>query len=179
MQNLIKTYIDGINIGKMQSYKNLSVFPLVSDYALDLDYLTLDEALDGNAIDVVELDQEGSVPELKVVNKSDVPEDDAEAAMLAMLEGLPTEDDKASPDDINFGGATASRAEFQHLQEPVTPPDAHNIELLLDVDLPISIELGRTKLPISDIYLEAMRWKNILLEKLTIKQILSFNLKTF
>jgi len=89
--------------------------------------------------------------ELKVVNESDASEGDAEAAMLEMLEGLPDEDDKASPDDINFGGATASRAEFQHLQEPVTPPDAHNIDLLMDVDLPISIELGRTKMPISDI----------------------------
>jgi hypothetical protein len=37
----------------------------VSDYALDLDYLTLDEALDTDAIDVVELDRDGSVPELK------------------------------------------------------------------------------------------------------------------
>ena len=89
--------------------------------------------------------------EFKVVNESDTSEDDAEAAMMEMLEGLPEEDDKASPDDINFGGTTASRAEFQHLQEPVTPPEAHNIELLLDVDLPISIELGRTKMPISDI----------------------------
>ena len=79
MQNLIKKYIDGINLGKMQSYKNLSVFPLVSDYALDLNYLTLDEALEGNAIDVVELDQEGSVPELKVVNNSDT--------MILILDG--------------------------------------------------------------------------------------------
>jgi len=71
MQNLIKQYIDGINIGSAQSYKNLTVFPLVSDYTLDLDYLTLDEALDEDAVDVVELDREGSVPELKVVNKSE------------------------------------------------------------------------------------------------------------
>jgi hypothetical protein len=70
MQNLIKHYIDAINIGSVQSYRNLAVFPLVSDYALDLDYLTLDEALDEDAVDVVELDQDGSVPELKVVNKS-------------------------------------------------------------------------------------------------------------
>lgn len=51
MQNLIKEYVDGIKIGKVQSYKNLAVFPLVSDYQLDLDYLTPDEALDKNAID--------------------------------------------------------------------------------------------------------------------------------
>ena len=79
MQKLIKQYIDGINIGSGQSYKNLAVFPLVSDYALDLDYLTLDEALDKDAIDIVELDQEGSVPELKVVNKSEI--------MILILDG--------------------------------------------------------------------------------------------
>ena len=101
--------------------------------------------------DVDAVEAEGDDGESKVVNDSDASEDDAEAAMLEMLEGLPTDDDKASPDDINFGAATASRAEFQHLQEPVTPPDAHNIELLMDVDLPISIELGRTRMAISDI----------------------------
>ncbi len=79
MQNLIKEYIDGIKIGNVQSYKNLAVFPLVSDYHLDLDHLTLDEALDKNAIDVFELDDEGSVPELKVVNKSDT--------MILILDG--------------------------------------------------------------------------------------------
>jgi len=79
MQNLIKQYIDGINVGDAQSYRNLAVFPIVSDYALDLDYLTLDEALDEDAIDVVELDQDGSVPELKVVNKSEI--------MILILDG--------------------------------------------------------------------------------------------
>ena len=51
----------------------------MSDYALDLNYLTLDEALDEDAVDIVELDQEGSVPELKVVNKSDT--------MILILDG--------------------------------------------------------------------------------------------
>ena len=106
---------------------------------------------EGESGDVDAVEAEGDDGELKVVNDSDASEDDAEAAMMEMLEGLPTDDDKASADDINFGAATASRAEFQHLQEPVTPPDAHNIELLMDVDLPISIELGRTKMAISDI----------------------------
>ncbi|MCD6249720.1 MAG: flagellar motor switch protein FliN [candidate division Zixibacteria bacterium] len=106
---------------------------------------------EGDSGDVDAVEAEGDDGEIKVVNDSDASEDDAEAAMLEMLEGLPTDDDKASPDDINFGAATASRAEFQHLQEPVTPPDAHNIELLMDVDLPISIELGRTRMAISDI----------------------------
>jgi len=72
MQKLSKQYIDAISVGDGQAYKNLAVFPLLSDHGLELDYLTLDEALDGDAIDVVELDQDGSVPELKVVNKSEV-----------------------------------------------------------------------------------------------------------
>ena len=67
------------------------------------------------------------------------------------LEGLPEEADKATPDDINFGSASASRAEFQQLQEPAGEQDQRNIDLLMDVDLPVSIELGRTKMAISDI----------------------------
>ncbi len=89
--------------------------------------------------------------EFKVVNDSDVPEDDAEAAMLEMLEGLPDEESGATPDDIAFGSASVSNAEFQHLQEPAGQTSRQNIDLLMDVDLPISIELGRTKMSISDI----------------------------
>jgi len=71
MQNIINEYIGGLKLGRKQSYKNLTVFALLSDYDADSDYLTLDDALSGNLIDVVEKDEGGSVPELKVVNKSD------------------------------------------------------------------------------------------------------------
>lgn len=97
---------------------------------------------------------EGEAPDgddLKVVNEEDADEEDAEAAMLQMLDGLPEEDSKASADDINFGSASASKAEFQQLQEPAGDQENRNIDLLMDVDLPVSIELGRTKMPISDI----------------------------
>jgi len=97
---------------------------------------------------------EGETPpgdEIKNVNEGDAGKDDDEAAMLEMLEGLPEEADKATPDDINFGSASASRAEFQQLQEPAGEQDQRNIDLLMDVDLPVSIELGRTKMAISDI----------------------------
>jgi flagellar motor switch protein FliN/FliY len=81
----------------------------------------------------------------KVVNENDVPEDDAEAAMLQMLEGLPQEDSRPGADEINFSSTSASKAEFQQLQQPVTGSGTRNIELLMD------IELGRTKMSISDI----------------------------
>jgi flagellar motor switch protein FliN len=89
--------------------------------------------------------------ESKVVNEDDADEGDAEAAMLEMLEGLPEEPGKATPDDINFSSASASRADFQQLQEMSGEQEHRNIDLLMDVDLPVSIELGRTKMPISDI----------------------------
>jgi flagellar motor switch protein FliN/FliY len=42
-------------------------------------------------------------------------------------------------------------AEFPQLSGAAAPHPAGNIDLLLDVKLPVSIELGRTILPISDI----------------------------
>lgn len=89
--------------------------------------------------------------DFKVVNEDDASEEDAEAEMLRMLEDLPQEDDKANPEDIDFGTAEVSKAEFQHLQAPAGAKDAQNIDLLMDVDLPVSIELGRTKLSIAEI----------------------------
>jgi hypothetical protein len=70
MDTIIKNYLEQAKIGRKQTYKNLTIFPLLSTYFLDLDYLLLDEALVGGLIEVVEVDQEGSVPELKVINKS-------------------------------------------------------------------------------------------------------------
>ena len=70
MEKAIQTYLDLIKLGRKQSYKNLAIFPLLSTYSLDLDYLLLDEALSEDLIEVVEVDKAGSVPELKVVNKS-------------------------------------------------------------------------------------------------------------
>ena len=69
MKDIIKNYLEQTKIGRKQIYKNMAVFPLLSTYSY-LDYLLLDEALAGGLIEVVEVDKEGSVPELKVINKS-------------------------------------------------------------------------------------------------------------
>lgn len=87
----------------------------------------------------------------KVVNAGDVPEEDAEAAMLAMLNDLPEQSAKASLDDINFSSSPVARAEFQQLSSPSKPDSLKNIDLLMDVHLPIAIELGRTRMSIEDI----------------------------
>jgi hypothetical protein len=70
LQTVIRTYLDEAKIGRKQSHHNLAVFPLLSSYAIGLDYITLDEALSEGLIEVVEVSEEGTVPELKVVNKS-------------------------------------------------------------------------------------------------------------
>lgn len=87
----------------------------------------------------------------KINNTGGGEEEDAEAAMLAMLEDLPDDEKGASPDDIKFDSPEVSNARFQHLSEPASIPEARNIDILMDVNLPVAIELGRTKMSISEI----------------------------
>ena len=70
MDTVIKNYLEGLKVGRKQSYKNLAMYPLLSTYSLNLEYLLLDEALSQNLIEIVEKDDGGSVPELRVMNKS-------------------------------------------------------------------------------------------------------------
>ncbi|MFH1952501.1 MAG: DUF6569 family protein [Pseudomonadota bacterium] len=70
MDTVIKNYLEQLKVGRKQSYQNLALYPLLSAYSSGLEYLLLDEALSENLIEVVEVDSDGSVPELKVVNKS-------------------------------------------------------------------------------------------------------------
>lgn len=87
----------------------------------------------------------------KVVNEDDASEGDAEEAMLAMLEKLPDEGGAAKAEDIDFGAAKVADAEFQQLTQPAGNAEPSNIELLMDVDLPVAIELGRTNMTINEI----------------------------
>jgi hypothetical protein len=70
MAEVTSTYLEKAKIGRKQSFQNLAVFPLLSPYATALDYIMLDEALDKELMEVAEVGESGSVPELKVVNKS-------------------------------------------------------------------------------------------------------------
>lgn len=101
-----------------------------------------------------ETDEDENQDENKIVNDDDASEDDAEAAMLSMLEDLPEEDGKADLGEIDFPEKeqqSASNVEFQQLSEPAGKPETKNIDMLMDVNLPIAIELGRTKMSIADI----------------------------
>lgn len=78
-------------------------------------------------------------------------EPDSEAAMLEMLQKLPQEQRSASAEDINFGSSAVSKAEFSQLSPGASSSGQRNIDLLMDVNLPVSIELGRTRMSIADI----------------------------
>ncbi len=71
MKKLISDYLSHITMGAEQRYKNMVIFPLLSERGSAVDYLLLDEALNTNFVMITEVGEGGSVPELKVENRSD------------------------------------------------------------------------------------------------------------
>ena len=67
---VVKDYLEQAKVGRKQVYKNMAMFPLLSDYSLSSDYILLDEALGSGVIEVTEVNEHGAVPNLKVHNKS-------------------------------------------------------------------------------------------------------------
>jgi len=79
MNPTITTYLSELHLGSMQSFQNMDVIPIFATHNGGPEYITLKEALDKNFIAITELSQSGSVPELKVVNKS--------AQLVLLLDG--------------------------------------------------------------------------------------------
>ena len=71
MQQLVSDYLNHLSLGTKQEYRNMAVFPLLSDRENSFDYLLLDEALEENLIAITEVDESGTVPALKVKNRSE------------------------------------------------------------------------------------------------------------
>jgi len=72
MKKIITDFFGQLKVGRKQSFKNLSMYPILSSYHVTFNYCTLDEALDNKSIEILEVDKEGSVPDLKVVNKTSI-----------------------------------------------------------------------------------------------------------
>jgi hypothetical protein len=70
MDTTVKTHLSRLKVGDPTTHENMSVFPLFQEVVGGPDYLTLDEALEGELISVEEIDEKGSVPDIKVVNRS-------------------------------------------------------------------------------------------------------------
>ncbi len=70
MEQSIQGYLGSLQLGEVQQFKNLSMVPVNSDYDDGLDYITLGEALGAGSIEIREVSEGGSVPELRVVNRA-------------------------------------------------------------------------------------------------------------
>ena len=73
MDLIISVHLSKLEFGEVQTFNNMAVFPLFTSADDSPRYLTLKEALERRELVVTEVSQSGSVPELKVVNKADIP----------------------------------------------------------------------------------------------------------
>ena len=71
MNAVMRQCLQQITLGDPRVHKNMTVFALFHASESSIRLRSLDEALESGIIEVTELGSEGSVPELKVVNKSD------------------------------------------------------------------------------------------------------------
>ncbi|MEN4070425.1 MAG: DUF6569 family protein [Methanobacterium sp.] len=67
------TLQEALDNGQIQEFGEMSIIPLFKKENHALNYLTLQEALDKDLLIITEKDHGGSVPELKVVNKAEIP----------------------------------------------------------------------------------------------------------
>ena len=70
MQTVSDT-IGHLRLGEATTFEGLSVFPLFGEHVREKDYLTLDEALERNLARVVEVSEQGDVPNLLFENLGD------------------------------------------------------------------------------------------------------------
>lgn len=73
MQEFLKTYLLNIVFGQIAQHRGLTVLPIMASGGGKPAYLTMAEALEQNLIVVTEISQGGSVPELQVDNRADLP----------------------------------------------------------------------------------------------------------
>ncbi|HXJ55928.1 MAG TPA: DUF6569 family protein [Verrucomicrobiae bacterium] len=73
MDALIRDYLSSLRLGAPQQFKNMTAVPLFSSLNHGPEYLTLQEAMDKDLVSVAEVSLGGSVPQLKVINRSELP----------------------------------------------------------------------------------------------------------
>ncbi len=72
MTTILSSYLDEVTIGEMQVHQRMAVLPLIGPPG-ETFYLTLAEALGDNLLEVTEVSEGGTVPELSVENRADLP----------------------------------------------------------------------------------------------------------
>lgn len=73
MKEHVLTTLDCIELGDPIQHHNLSVIPLFITKTAELNYISLKEGLDKKLVEITEVSEGGSVPNLKVSNNADVP----------------------------------------------------------------------------------------------------------
>src|SRR4030042_5850467 len=73
MDLIINNFLSELEPGELKVFKNMGIIPLFSSIDGSPTYLTLKEALEKRFLTITEVSQGGSVPELKVVNKAEIP----------------------------------------------------------------------------------------------------------
>jgi len=63
-------FLEKAKLGGKQSHLNMTLVPLLASDAGEPDYLILEEALKQGVVEITEISQGGSVPDLKLINKS-------------------------------------------------------------------------------------------------------------
>lgn len=73
MDKSVETYLLGMDLGAGSSFENMTVFELLRSQNGGPEYITLREAIEKGVFSVTETSEGGSVPELMVANKGDLP----------------------------------------------------------------------------------------------------------
>ncbi|OGP90112.1 MAG: hypothetical protein A2157_17390 [Deltaproteobacteria bacterium RBG_16_47_11] len=73
MDQIIINFLSELELGELQTFKNMAIIPLFSSMNHTPQYLSLGEAMGKGLLTITEVNQAGAVPELKVVNKADIP----------------------------------------------------------------------------------------------------------
>ncbi len=66
----IQAFLEEVKLGGKQSHLNMSLFPLLTSDSGEPNYLILEEALAQGLVEITEVNHSGSVPDLKLINKS-------------------------------------------------------------------------------------------------------------
>jgi hypothetical protein len=72
MERIVNSTLLSLELGKLQSFENLAVFPVLFPKNGGPEYITLREALERGVFSVTEVSAGGSVPDLKVENRGDI-----------------------------------------------------------------------------------------------------------
>jgi len=73
MKEHVMRAVEGIRLGDIVQFKNLSIVPLFYNNTSSLNYISLKQGLEKNLVEITEVSEGGSVPTLNVINNAKQP----------------------------------------------------------------------------------------------------------